>query len=240
MNSKPYFQRAALPLLMILLTTLACYCTWTPGEVCWDTYGEAGMSNDDPKLVECRAHVTAACGVYNGSDPYSARANADCLYAAAASMEQQALSAGGGSCANFRLTSPLDGMTNGTNTFYWDPYPGATGYRIQLLESGVLRATFNANSSQTSLNADVSTGAIGQGSMFLVRAQAFVGPNIACTNDTFILRGAPAGAPPGGGNNIVAPPITVPTEEPICNNNYVCEGARGEDPFNCPSDCAPK
>jgi hypothetical protein len=241
MNSRPYYQRAVLPLLMIMVATMACFCTWTPSEACWDVYGEDGMSNDDPKLVECRTHVTNTCGTYTGwgTDVYAISAHRDCLYNAALSLQQQqALSAGGGSCGPFRLTSPLDGMANGSNTFYWDPYPGATGYRIQILESGVVRGTFDANSSQTNLVVDMGIGSVGEGSMFQIRLQAFVGPNIACTNDYYLLRGAPQGLPPGNSSNIIMPPIISTPVPPVCNNNFFCEA--GEDPFNCPKDCAPK
>lgn len=236
MTSKPYYQRALLPFLSIMVATMACFCTATPYEACVNTY-----DSSDPEIIaECTEYVTGICGEYRGSesDPQAVTAHKNCVYAAASQLQYQALSSGGGACASFRLTSPLDGLNNGVNTFYWDPYQGATGYRIQIYESGALRASFDVNSSQTNLTADVSTGAIGQGSMFLIRAQAFVGPSVACSNDTMIIRGAPAGGFPTGGNNIVAPPITIPPTPDLCGNNYC--GDPGENIVTCYQDCQPK
>jgi hypothetical protein len=55
-------------------------------------------------------------------------------------------------CAPFRPTSPLDGAAYGQNTFYWDPAPGATSYRVTV-EGGPSGST----SSGTNLSLDLSS-----------------------------------------------------------------------------------
>ncbi len=39
-------------------------------------------------------------------------------------------------CRGFKLTSPLDGLNYGMNSFYWDAAPGATSYRVNVEGAG--------------------------------------------------------------------------------------------------------
>jgi hypothetical protein len=51
-------------------------------------------------------------------------------------------------CGGFKPTSPLDGLAYGLNTFYWDPAPNATSYRLNIVnvgavETGATNATYD-------------------------------------------------------------------------------------------------
>lgn len=97
-------------------------------------------------------------------------------------------------CRPFRATSPLDGLAAGTNTFYWDAAPGATGYRVIVsnLESGQ-NVVFSADGSQTSLIGNVDAVTVGAGFSFSWEVQALSGSQVVCTSGPIITqRGAPA------------------------------------------------
>jgi hypothetical protein len=123
----------------------------------------------------------------------------------------------GPNCAVFKLTSPLDGMANGVNTFYWDPLPKATSYRISLFDGDKPLAQFDAAAPATNLQADVSTGAIGGSYVLRVRAQAFINGSPKCTFDYTIPRAALPGNPPqGNAQTFVQPaPTPIPTLPPV-------------------------
>ncbi len=55
-------------------------------------------------------------------------------------------------CSGFRATSPLDGLNYGMNTFYWDPAPGATSYRVNVQGAG----SREVDASTTSAQFDIS------------------------------------------------------------------------------------
>jgi hypothetical protein len=92
----------------------------------------------------------------------------------------------GADCANFRPTSPLQGMAYGTNTFYWDPAPGATGYRVNIYNldafGGALVASFETGAFATNLRAEVSTATAGPGFRFAWEVQALIGGQVACSS----------------------------------------------------------
>lgn len=68
------------------------------------------------------------------------------------SGNQQTTSSGALDCSGFRATSPLDGLKFGVNTFYWDPAPGATSYRLNVPGVGSVEVP----SGSTSVNFDLS------------------------------------------------------------------------------------
>lgn len=79
-------------------------------------------------------------------------------------------------CSNFKATSPLDGLAYGLNTFYWDPAPGATTYRLNVVGYGAV------DSSGTSVQYDLfNAGQQFQMSWFV---EALVNGQVACTTPT--------------------------------------------------------
>jgi hypothetical protein len=108
-------------------------------------------------------------------------------------------------CARFKPTSPLGGMGNGNETFYWDGALGANNYRVNIYnESGAQVGSFATNSENTALTIDTSSNAIGAGASFGWEVEALVDNAIACTTGRVsVLRDATArlagGA--GGGDN---------------------------------------
>ena len=100
-------------------------------------------------------------------------------------------------CSAFRLTSPLDGLPNGLATFYWDPFPGATGYSVGVYGEGG-GATFGAGAGSTSATGDVSQGAIGGGFNFTVQANAIVDGEVMCSHSVNLYREASSGGSDGG------------------------------------------
>jgi hypothetical protein len=84
-------------------------------------------------------------------------------------------------CANLRLTSPLGGMSNGMQTFYWDALPNAVGYRINIYYAGNYLTGWNAPTGQLNLTADVSRAAIGGETPLTVELVALDGRGGSCT-----------------------------------------------------------
>lgn len=83
---------------------------------------------------------------------------------------------GNADCSNFKATSPLDGLAYGVNTFYWDPAPGATSYRLNVVGFGTI------DSSSTNVTYDLfDAGQQFQMSWFV---QALVNGQVACTTPT--------------------------------------------------------
>ena len=88
-------------------------------------------------------------------------------------------------CSRFRATSPLDGLANGSNVFYWDAAPGATSYRVNIYNlelGGALMASYETSGVLTRLQADASDGAVGGGFHFAWEVQAMVSDHIACSS----------------------------------------------------------
>jgi len=82
-------------------------------------------------------------------------------------------------CSKFKATSPLDGLAYGMNTFYWDPAPGATSYRLNVVGFGT------KDSSSTNTTYDLfEAGQQFQMSWFV---QALVNGQVACTTPTVTI-----------------------------------------------------
>ena len=79
-------------------------------------------------------------------------------------------------CTNFKATSPLDGLAFGANTFYWDPAPGATSYRLNVVNYG------SAETTSTNIGYDL----YGAGIQFQMSwyVEALVDGQVACTSQT--------------------------------------------------------
>jgi uncharacterized protein YgiM (DUF1202 family) len=74
-------------------------------------------------------------------------------------------------CSKFKLTSPLDAWATTNTTFYWDPAPGATSYRI---------TTSQGQTAETSsTNTAFSLG--GGGDNFSWTVEALVNGQVACS-----------------------------------------------------------
>lgn len=187
---------------------------------CIDYVMDTAGVNDVQAVYLCRDGQDPQCMLDNW------QATGDYDRAAFICSQPEALSSSpSADCSAFRLTSPLDGLANGPVTFYWDPLPGATGYRLTLLDGATPLAVFATDGGQTSLTADVSSGAIGGGFQLGVQLEAMAAFNAVCNDSRVILRAAP------GGNNLVAPPAFTP----VCGN-AVCEP--GEGGGVCCADCA--
>ena len=102
-------------------------------------------------------------------------------------------------CTHFRLTSPLDGMANGSNVFYWDPAPGATSYRLNVYNLSITGAPLVVSHDVpgviTHLQAGMDDGSIGSGIFFYVEIQALVGDQVACSQRVTLPRSVPPPAP---------------------------------------------
>nr|MBA3873150.1 SH3 domain-containing protein [Anaerolineae bacterium] len=82
-------------------------------------------------------------------------------------------------CTNFKATSPLDGLAYGENTFYWDPAPGATSYRLNVAGFGT------TDSSGTNVTYDLFNA--GQNFQMSWFVQALVNGQVACTSQTVTI-----------------------------------------------------
>ncbi len=107
-------------------------------------------------------------------------------------------------CSRFRVTSPLDGLSIGTTTFYWDAALGADNYQINIFDaSGSQVGTFQTNSANTALSVDTSGGSIGGGFNFSWEVQALVNNQVACTTSrvTVLREAGTTRVERGGGGN---------------------------------------
>lgn len=123
-------------------------------------------------------------------------------------------------CNFLALTSPLDGLPNGMATFYWNPLPNATGYRINVYDSGgALLASFNAEGANTNLLADISSGAIGGQFELRIELVAIGANGASCSRSVNLLRaasGGGGGASGGGAPGAVATPTCSEDPRPEC------------------------
>ncbi len=100
-------------------------------------------------------------------------------------------------CTSFRATSPLDGLSFGQNTFFWDSAPGATGYVVSVFnedeKGGGQVASFAAGAGQTNLTANITVETVGFGFAFSWQVQALYNGQVACTSQRYSV---PRGSPP--------------------------------------------
>jgi LysM repeat protein len=94
-------------------------------------------------------------------------------------------------CTGFRATSPLDGLLDGTNTFYWDA-PTSVDiiaiYQVVILDDrGARVATFSAGSQTLRTQGDVGFNAIGGRSRFSWYVTALVNGNETCRTQVTTL-----------------------------------------------------
>ncbi|MFN8530611.1 MAG: hypothetical protein U0670_18555 [Anaerolineae bacterium] len=122
-------------------------------------------------------------------------------------------------CSLVRLTSPLDGLPDGTATFYWDQVPHAFGYRLRLYDtpSNTLLHTITDLTGLTQHTSDVSQAAIGGGYqitvIFDIVGQA--ANQFFCPQTYVLNRAAPNGGSGGNPpNNGLRPPIVIPIVTP--------------------------
>lgn len=110
---------------------------------------------------------------------------------------------GGASCRGFRPTSPLPpqgGLAYGTTTFYWDPAPGATHYRVIVYNNSEPRSlTFDVAAPQTFVGAYLTQETIGGGFDFAWEVQALVNGQVVCRSQRITLQRAAAAGPSGPG-----------------------------------------
>ncbi|NWG18233.1 MAG: LysM peptidoglycan-binding domain-containing protein [Chloroflexi bacterium] len=119
-------------------------------------------------------------------------------------------------CSNFAATSPLDGLAYGPTTFYWNPAPGATGYRVNIFnvgeQNGALVASFTTDGNSYNLTAELNVDNTGYGFSFAwnVEALGADGQPACVSQQVFVPREAPP-APP------TPAPTPVPTPESTPN-----------------------
>ncbi|MEZ4667104.1 MAG: SH3 domain-containing protein [Anaerolineae bacterium] len=85
------------------------------------------------------------------------------------------------SCDGFKPTSPLDGLKYGLNTFYWDPAPGATSYRLTVVGVG----STDVSAPTTTTNFDLYNA--GQNFQMSWYVEALVNGQVSCTSQTVTI-----------------------------------------------------
>lgn len=130
-------------------------------------------------------------------------------------------------CSRFRPTAPLEGLKYGVNTFYWDPAPGATSYRVVVYNNTEPRSTFfDTPGNTTSVVGVVDQTTVGGGFSFSWEVLAFHNGERVCTgglND--MLREA------GTAGGVVPPVVVVPPVPPVPNiltASWTCGSAPGQ------------
>ncbi len=107
-------------------------------------------------------------------------------------------------CSGFKLTSPLDGLNFGMNSFYWDAAPGATSYRVNVEGAGSKEVTAPI----TNANFDISSAGFGPQLSWSVDA-LFNGQVVCSTASVTIPRQW-------------APPPPAPPEQPPFGASWEC------------------
>ena len=153
------------------------------------------------------------------------------------SGNQQTAPSGALDCSTFRATSPLDGLKFGVNTFYWDPAPGATSYRLNVPAVGSIEvpasttsATFDLSSAGENYQLSWSVDALLNGavacSTALVTVPREAAPNMTASwacgpstgqvtinfnnlppGSTSVVFNFSGDASPGSGYSIASPPM---------------------------------
>jgi len=88
---------------------------------------------------------------------------------------------GAADCSTFQATSPLDGLKFGVNTFYWDPAPGATSYRLNVPGVG----STEVPAPNTSVNFDLSPA--GENYSMSWSVDALVNGAVACSTQLITI-----------------------------------------------------
>ena len=153
------------------------------------------MTPDERAILEGLQHLPPGVMSYAVSIPTEADVQ-QTLVALASSVgaTQAGAASGQAQCDRFKPTSPLGGMGNGSETFYWDGALGANNYRVNIYnEAGAAVGTFSTNSENTALTIDTTANALGAGSSFAWEVEALVDNAIACTTARVpVLRDATA------------------------------------------------
>jgi LysM repeat protein len=93
-------------------------------------------------------------------------------------------------CTRLYATSPLSGLAFGDNTFYWNPVPGATSYRVNVfsvdVNPGSLVGSWDTPSTRTSLVGYLG-GTAGPGFRFAWEVQALVSDIPICTSGRYTM-----------------------------------------------------
>ncbi|MGQ9907771.1 MAG: LysM peptidoglycan-binding domain-containing protein [Candidatus Flexifilum sp.] len=95
-----------------------------------------------------------------------------------------------GFCGGFRAVSPDSGLLLGNNTFYWEPAPGATAYRVNIYSvdaGGALRVSYTTFAPNTSLIGDVNYGPAGPGFRFAWDVEALFGEQVICRSNRLTM-----------------------------------------------------
>lgn len=109
-------------------------------------------------------------------------------------------------CKPFKATSPLDGLNYGMNSFYWDPAPGATSYRVNVQGAG----SKEVNAPITTVNFDISSA--GFNPQLTWSVDALYNGQVACTSQSVTIPRQwaapppPTVPPPPPGSTAVPPP----------------------------------
>jgi hypothetical protein len=94
-------------------------------------------------------------------------------------------------CGGFRATSPLDGLVDGVNTFYWDSPRSVDKiaiYQVVVLDDrGARVATFSAAGQAQRISGDTSFNVIGGRSRFSWYVVALVNGNESCRTQVTTL-----------------------------------------------------
>jgi hypothetical protein len=106
-------------------------------------------------------------------------------------------------CADLALTSPLGGMANGFQSFFWNDLEGAVSYRLNFYDAGALLLSMDFDGDTTTAELDVSRNAIGGDTPLTVELLAFDAAGNQCSQTYSIAREA---APPQS-----SPPTATPT-----------------------------
>lgn len=93
-------------------------------------------------------------------------------------------------CNQLYGTSPLSGMNYGDETFYWNPTPGATSYRVNVysvdINPGRLVASADVPANRTHATLNMGSAA-GPGFRFAWEVQAMVSDISVCTSQRYTM-----------------------------------------------------
>lgn len=86
-------------------------------------------------------------------------------------------------CQSVKPTSPLDGLACGSNTFYWDPAPGADQYVLNLYDEKNNKVqSITTKGDETNLTTSVDVASAGSGINFSWDVQALQKGQVICSS----------------------------------------------------------